>query len=41
MYAIENADIAHFATEIIRKNGLSEKITVIKGKIEEIELPVP
>lgn len=40
VYAIENAEIAHFATEIIRQNGLSDKITVIKGKMEEIELPV-
>lgn len=41
VYAIENAEIAHFAREIIRMNGLSDKITVIKGKMEEIELPVP
>ena len=40
VYAIENAEIAHFATEIIKRNGLSDKITVIKGKMEEIELPV-
>jgi protein arginine N-methyltransferase 1 len=40
VYAIENAEIAHFAQEIIRKNGLADKITVIKGKMEEIELPV-
>ena len=25
---------------IISENGLSEKITIVKGKIEEIELPV-
>ena len=41
VYAIENAEIAHFAREIIKRNGLSDKITVIKGKMEEIELPVP
>jgi protein arginine N-methyltransferase 1 len=40
VYAIENADIAHFAREIVKQNGLSDKITVIKGKMEEIELPV-
>jgi protein arginine N-methyltransferase 1 len=40
VYAIENAEIAHFAREIIKRNGLSDKITVIKGKMEEIELPV-
>lgn len=41
VYAIENAEIAYFAREIIKKNGLEDKITVIKGKMEEIELPVP
>lgn len=40
VYAIENAEIAYFAQEIIKQNGLSDKITVIKGKMEEIELPV-
>ena len=40
VYAIENAEIAHFATEIIKRNGLSDKITVLKGKMEEIVLPV-
>ena len=40
VYAIENADIAVFAKEIVKQNGLSDKITVIKGKMEEIELPV-
>jgi len=41
VYAIEFAEIALFAEEIIKRNGLSEKITVIKGKMEEITLPVP
>lgn len=41
VYAVENAEIAYFAREIIQKNGLSDKITVIKGKMEEVELPVP
>jgi protein arginine N-methyltransferase 1 len=41
VYAIENAEIALFAVEIIKRNGLSDKITVIKGKMEEITLPVP
>jgi protein arginine N-methyltransferase 1 len=40
VYAVENADIAHFAKEIIKQNGLEDKITVLKGKMEEIELPV-
>ncbi len=40
MYAVENAEIAFFAKEIIKNNGLSDKITVLKGKMEEIVLPV-
>lgn len=40
VYAVENADIASYAREIIRKNGFENKITVIKGKMEEIEMPV-
>lgn len=40
VYAIEFAEIALFAKEIIKQNGLEDRITVIKGKMEEIELPV-
>ena len=40
VYAIENAEIALFAAEIIKKNGFEDKITVIKGKMEEVTLPV-
>jgi len=40
VYAIENAEIALFAREIIKRNNFEDKITVIKGKMEEIELPV-
>ena len=36
VYAIENAEIALFAREIISKNNLADKITVVKGKMEEI-----
>jgi protein arginine N-methyltransferase 1 len=41
VYAIENAEIALFAREIIKRNGFEDKITVIKGKMEEITMPVP
>jgi protein arginine N-methyltransferase 1 len=41
VYAIDNAEIAEYAKFIIKNNNLSDKITVIKGKVEEIELPVP
>ena len=39
VYGIEMAGIAHNARKIIEENGYSKKITVIKGKVEEIELP--
>jgi type I protein arginine methyltransferase len=40
VYAVENAEIALFAKEIVKKNGLEHKITILKGKMEEVELPV-
>lgn len=40
VYALEFAHIADYTTEIIKKNGLSDKITVIKAKVEECTLPV-
>jgi len=40
VYGIEYADIADYAREIVKKNGLSEKITIIKAKVEEAVLPV-
>jgi len=39
VYAVDNAEIALHAREIIKNNGLSDKITVYKGKIEEIDFP--
>uniref|UniRef100_A0ACD5XKN7 Uncharacterized protein n=1 Tax=Avena sativa TaxID=4498 RepID=A0ACD5XKN7_AVESA len=41
VYAIECSQMADMAKEIVKTNGYSEVITVIKGKVEEIELPVP
>ncbi|KAK6147761.1 hypothetical protein DH2020_018673 [Rehmannia glutinosa] len=40
VYAVECSSMAHTAKEIIKQNGYSNVITVLKGKIEEIELPV-
>jgi predicted RNA methylase len=40
VYGIEFADIADYAKEIVRKNNLSNKITIIKSKVEEAFLPV-
>ncbi|KAF7072268.1 hypothetical protein CFC21_077419, partial [Triticum aestivum] len=41
VYAIECSQMADMAKEIVKTNGFSEVITVIKGKVEEIDLPVP
>jgi protein arginine N-methyltransferase 1 len=40
VYAIEFADIADYAKEIIKRNNLNDKITIIKKKVEDTELPV-
>ena len=40
VYGIEFADIADYAREIVKTNGLTDKITIIKSKVEEAELPV-
>ena len=40
VYGVDNADIVHYAREIVKVNGYQDKITIIKGKVEEIELPV-
>jgi protein arginine N-methyltransferase 1 len=40
VYAVDFATITHQAKEIVAENNLSDKITIIRGKIEEITLPV-
>eukprot|EP00245_Coleochaete_scutata_P011689 TRINITY_DN4388_c0_g1_i4.p1 TRINITY_DN4388_c0_g1~~TRINITY_DN4388_c0_g1_i4.p1 ORF type:complete len:307 (+),score=44.90 TRINITY_DN4388_c0_g1_i4:341-1261(+) len=40
VYAIECSAIADSATEIVKANNFENVITVIKGKIEDLELPV-
>ncbi|KAL3532586.1 hypothetical protein ACH5RR_006107 [Cinchona calisaya] len=40
VYAIECSSMADMAQEIVKLNGFSNVITVLKGKVEEIELPV-
>ena len=40
VYGIEYADIADYSLEIIKKNKMEDKITIIKSKVEEAELPV-
>jgi protein arginine N-methyltransferase 1 len=38
---VECAAIYHQAVKIVKANGFEKTITLIKGKIEEVELPVP
>eukprot|EP00696_Hemimastix_kukwesjijk_P001009 gnl/Hemi2/11322_TR3918_c0_g1_i1.p1 gnl/Hemi2/11322_TR3918_c0_g1~~gnl/Hemi2/11322_TR3918_c0_g1_i1.p1 ORF type:complete len:361 (+),score=110.90 gnl/Hemi2/11322_TR3918_c0_g1_i1:138-1220(+) len=40
VYGIECSDIIDFAWEIVKVNGF-ENVTLIKGKVEEVTLPVP
>jgi len=40
VYGIEFADIADYAKEIVKMNKLSDKVTIIKSKVEEAVLPV-
>lgn len=41
MYGIECSAIAEQAKQIVAANGYSSQVTIIKGKVEEVELPVP
>jgi protein arginine N-methyltransferase 1 len=40
VYGVDMAGIINQAREIVAKNGFADRITLIQGKIEEIELPV-
>lgn len=40
VYGVDNASIVQHAKQIVKNNGLSDKITLIQGKMEEIQLPV-
>lgn len=40
VYAVENEDVVFFSREIVKQNGLDKLITVFKGRIEDIVLPV-
>ncbi len=40
MYAIEASEMASHAEMIVAKNGLSNVVQVINGKVEQIQLPV-
>lgn len=41
VYGIDCSSIIDKAREIITANGFEGKITLIRGKVEEVELPVP
>ena len=40
VYGIEFADIADYAKKVVEVNKFSEKITIVKSKVEEAILPV-
>ena len=40
VYAVDCSSIIVQAQKIVEKNGLTDQITTIRGKVEEIELPV-
>jgi len=39
VYAVDASDIALLATQIVRKNGLGDVITVLQQRMEDVELP--
>lgn len=39
VYAVEASNMAQYAQQLVASNNLSDRITVIAGKIEEIDLP--
>jgi len=41
VYGIECSSIIHTARQIISDNGFDDKITLIHGKVEDVDLPVP
>ena len=40
VYAVDCSSIIEQARQIVEDNGMADKITLIRGKIEEIDLPV-
>ena len=38
---VDMSSIVDYAKKIVADNGLSDTVTIIRGKVEEIELPVP
>ena len=40
MYGIERSAIAEQARQIVEDNRYQDRITIIQGKVEEVDLPV-
>lgn len=40
VYGVDMSEIAYEAIDIVMENRLSDKVTILKGRIESIELPV-
>ena len=41
VYGVECSSIADQATTIVAENGYADRVTIIKGKVEDVTLPVP
>lgn len=41
VYGIERSAIAEQARQIVEDNQYQDRITIIQGKVEEVDLPVP
>ena len=41
VYGVDMSGIVEQARVIVDKNGFKDRVTIIRGKIEEIDLPVP
>ena len=39
VFGIDCSDIVNQAQEIVRQNNLEDIVSIIKGKVEEVELP--
>lgn len=39
VYGVDFADIADYANDIVNRNNLSNKVTIIKSKIEDVNIP--
>lgn len=37
---VDNADIVHYAREIVKANGYQDTVVILQGKMEEVQLPV-